>query len=408
MKKNQVTFMQGHKQKFFREMALVALTLAVFATAGQGQNNHAKDGAPAQTYTVGFSSGDPDSEEHIGMVPLWTAFMGAKCYYGVQRQHHHSQTVYTADKLQPLVGSRISKISYRIFDRWVASSFDWQAQGEVKMAATTATNVRYDFVDMAALSPVAFCSASFKYTNLVMEFEFEEPLVYFGGNIVVDMMKYAGTGLDYGVSFMGGSTCYADDPWNQEWKKNPDNWVTRLHLTVNKKENYHEAWHRFPEITFHYTPFNFYQVTASATPGGLINRKGEVCVEEAKSQTCTFTPNQGYKVAQVLIDGINNREAVANGYYTFGNVQAHHTIAAMFEPLDIKVYSYLNTLYIKKETDLQLEKVEINDMMGNIIYQSVIKSDETVIPLQVENGFYHVKLIEKNKVIYSTKVSVTQ
>lgn len=407
MEKIQQPFMQIHKRKMTQKTALLALALIVFAPAMQGQNNRISSDSPLLTHTVGYSAGDQDSWEHIGMVPFWAGFMGAKGSDGSIRQHHHSQTIYTEDNLQPLTGSRISKISYRIYAKTAVASYDWNARGEIKLAATDATNLRYDFVDMASLSPVSVCYGEFKYSNYIMEFEFEKPFTYLGGNLIVDMMKYAGTGHDYTVSFMGGSSCFADDPWNQEWKKNPDNWVSRLHLNINKKENYNEAWHRFPEITFYYTPINFFMITASTTPGGVINQSGDICVEEFNNQTFNFTPNTGYKTAQVLIDGVNNPEAVETGSYTFEHLDAHHKIEVFFEA-SVKVYSHLNNIYIQNETNLPLEKAEISDVTGNVVCQAMITGPETIIPFQKANGVYNVKLISQNRVISNTKVSMGQ
>jgi len=50
-------------------------------------------------------------------------------------------------------------------------------------------------------------------------------------------------------------------------------------------------------------------------------------VNYGASQSFTMTPNTGYHVADVLVDGVW-REAVTS--YTFTNVTANHTIAASF------------------------------------------------------------------------------
>ena len=48
------------------------------------------------------------------------------------------------------------------------------------------------------------------------------------------------------------------------------------------------------------------------------------------SQTFTITPNAGYRINQVLVQGVNDPAAVTSGTYTFTNVQANRTIAASF------------------------------------------------------------------------------
>ena len=74
-------------------------------------------------------------------------------------------------------------------------------------------------------------------------------------------------------------------------------------------------------------------ITASAGTGGSISPSGVVVVPRTGSQTFTITPNTGYAIASVLVDGTNNTAAVSSGAYTFTNVTAAHTIAATFQAL---------------------------------------------------------------------------
>ncbi len=70
-----------------------------------------------------------------------------------------------------------------------------------------------------------------------------------------------------------------------------------------------------------------FTITATAGANGSISPSGEVSVEAGGSQTFTITPNEGYKIADVLVDG----ESVgAVSSYTFSGVQAKHTIEATF------------------------------------------------------------------------------
>jgi len=74
-----------------------------------------------------------------------------------------------------------------------------------------------------------------------------------------------------------------------------------------------------------------YTITATAGDNGTITPNGAVNVNENGSQLFTITPNSGYEIDQVLINGTNNTEAVSNGSYTFTNVTDNHTIAASFK-----------------------------------------------------------------------------
>ncbi|MEM4531555.1 MAG: M12 family metallo-peptidase, partial [Thermofilaceae archaeon] len=69
-------------------------------------------------------------------------------------------------------------------------------------------------------------------------------------------------------------------------------------------------------------------IIATAGPGGTISPSGEVTVPHGGSQTFTITPDTGYKIKDVLVDG-SSVGAVSS--YTFQNVTADHTIHATFE-----------------------------------------------------------------------------
>ena len=70
-----------------------------------------------------------------------------------------------------------------------------------------------------------------------------------------------------------------------------------------------------------------YTITATAGEGGSITPAGEVSVKEGASQTFTIAAQEGYAIADVLVDG---QSVGAVDSYTFENVTANHTIAALF------------------------------------------------------------------------------
>jgi parallel beta-helix repeat protein len=74
-------------------------------------------------------------------------------------------------------------------------------------------------------------------------------------------------------------------------------------------------------------PGTQYKITATAGTGGTISPSGDVLVNEGDDQTFTITPDAGYSIANVLVDG-SSVGAVAN--YTFNTVEADHTIDALF------------------------------------------------------------------------------
>ncbi len=70
-----------------------------------------------------------------------------------------------------------------------------------------------------------------------------------------------------------------------------------------------------------------YTITASAGPNGTISPTGSVSVLGGAYKKFTFTPNAGYRVADVLVDGVS---VGARTSYTFNTVTSDHTISASF------------------------------------------------------------------------------
>ena len=90
-----------------------------------------------------------------------------------------------------------------------------------------------------------------------------------------------------------------------------------------------------------------YTITASAGPGGEIDPDGSVRVTRGSDKTFTITPDEGYEIADVLVDG---KSVGTVSRYTFENVRKGHTIEAVFEKLeqvadpdDTGVSDWLNT-----------------------------------------------------------------
>ncbi len=78
---------------------------------------------------------------------------------------------------------------------------------------------------------------------------------------------------------------------------------------------------------FQYVSSTQYTITASAGPGGGISPSGSVQVSHGGNQSFMITPNAGYQIAGVTVDGVSVGAVAA---YTFSSVSANHTISAAF------------------------------------------------------------------------------
>ena len=86
-----------------------------------------------------------------------------------------------------------------------------------------------------------------------------------------------------------------------------------------------------------------YTITASAGANGTITPSGNVTVEEGGSQAFTITADAEYRIASVLVDGVEAINNLVDGVYTFTNVTSNHTIAATFASAAVVTYTITAT-----------------------------------------------------------------
>jgi len=128
-----------------------------------------------------------------------------------------------------------------------------------------------------------------------------------------------------------------------------------------------------------------YTITASAGSNGSISPTGAVSVTSGASRTFTITPNSGYRVSSVLVDGASVGAVTS---YTFSNITANHTIAATFTANDITstVKYKLKTTKTKKNSgDGVITSSDSNINCGDICSNTYAK--DTLVTLSASPNF---------------------
>jgi hypothetical protein len=83
------------------------------------------------------------------------------------------------------------------------------------------------------------------------------------------------------------------------------------------------------EVKFEITVYPL-TITSSSGSNGTISPSGTLYFNYGDNQTYTFTPNAGYIISQVVIDGYDNSGAAASGSFTFLNIGEDHVIEVYF------------------------------------------------------------------------------
>lgn len=129
-------------------------------------------------------------------------------------------------------------------------------------------------------------------------------------------------------------------------------------------------------------------ITATAYSGGSIVPEGEVVLDYGDDQTFTITPEPGYQVDSVKVDG-SNEGAVTE--YTFTNVTADHTIEAFFSLISTITVTSPNGGEELIVTSIHTITWTSQGIEGNvkIEYSSNSGSDWTTIAADTDNDGSH-------------------
>ena len=131
----------------------------------------------------------------------------------------------------------------------------------------------------------------------------------------------------------------------------------------------------FTNVTSNHTieaifePITF-TITASASAGGTITPSGTVNVNYGDSKTFTITPNSGYKISNVKVDG-GSVGSVSS--YPFQNIISSHTIEATFEK---EITQTVIVLQIGKST------FTVNGSARTLDSPPIIKNSRTLLPIR--------------------------
>jgi hypothetical protein len=113
-----------------------------------------------------------------------------------------------------------------------------------------------------------------------------------------------------------------------------------------------------------------FSITSSSTPGGSISPSGTITVNYGDSKTFTITPDKGYKISDVKVDG---KSVGAVSTYTFEKVIDNHTIEVTFEK---QVTQMVIVLKIGSSS------FTVNGETRYLDSPPVIKNSRTLVPIR--------------------------
>ncbi len=168
------------------------------------------------------------------------------------------------------------------------------------------------------------------------------------------------------------------------------------------------------EVTVRYTASSSTTYTIIATNGnnGTISPSGVVYVAEGANKTFTITPNAGYRIATVMVDGVNAIDEVVDFQYTFYNVTADHNINVTFTNSDAVDEYISGSMSVYPNPNNGMFSIDFANISGDATYQlidargalvetrdiNVMDGDTMNFNYDLRPGTYFVRIITTDRV----------
>ena len=161
------------------------------------------------------------------------------------------------------------------------------------------------------------------------------------------------------------------------------------------------------EVEFEAIPIPTYTLSIKATGNGSATYNGTTAknstktftVNEGTSATITFTPDNGYRIKSVKVNGTNVTSKVSNNSYTISSISANTTLEVEFEAIPVTTY----TLSIKATGNGSVSYSGTN-AKNNTKTFTVNEGTSVAIAFTPDAG-YRIKSVKVNSTDVTSKVS---
>ena len=247
----------------------------------------------------------------------------------------------------------------------------------------------------------------------------------------------------------GGSVSYSSTSWTNSTKTynitygsdatitfTPNNGYYLSSLTVNNTDVTDKVTNNSYTVsditanttvvaTFSEIPVTTYTLTISAGANGNVSCNGTTwtnsintfTVEAGSQTTLSFSPNSGYYLSSLSVDGKDVTSSVANNTYTLSNITANTSVVATFAAIPITTYSlsiqsgsggtisYGGTEWTEATKSYTLDAgtaVTLTFKANEGYYLSSLTVNGTDVTSLVENNIYTINSITSNTSIVAT------
>lgn len=128
-----------------------------------------------------------------------------------------------------------------------------------------------------------------------------------------------------------------------------------------------------PKFVISYTcdaPLETYNIDISSSVGGTTQPSGSTQINQGENLLLTITPNPGYKLKSLTLDGIDITNQVSGNTYTISNIQANHSVYAEFEEIG-EIAEFLS---VKQNGSWLMVKEIYKKISGNWVLQTDLRN----------------------------------
>ncbi|MBO4873716.1 MAG: fibronectin type III domain-containing protein [Bacteroidales bacterium] len=112
-------------------------------------------------------------------------------------------------------------------------------------------------------------------------------------------------------------------------------------------------------------------ISATAGAHGAINPSGIITFNRGEDQTFSIIPDEGYRIENVMVDGVSVMADLENNTYTFTNVTEDHTIHATFESVVSVDMTEEPSMSIHPNPNNGMFSIVFYGIEGNVTYQLI-------------------------------------
>ncbi len=148
-------------------------------------------------------------------------------------------------------------------------------------------------------------------------------------------------------------------------------------------------------------------ITANCDNNGTISPQGNIVVQYGNNLQFQITPNLGYEINEILVDG-NPIDSINS--YTFYNITSDHSIAVTFKKIEFTIIANCdNNGTISPQGNITVEYGDTTQFLitPNIGYEV----DEILVdgsPVDSINSFTFYNITDNHTITVTTKISITQ